>query len=134
MPFFLQEVIVKSIVLYAPGGPDNFIIEERPLPTPPDGWVLIQIKAFGLNRSEVMTRKGLSPNVQFPRVLGIESVGIVANDPSGELPAGQQVAAFMGGMGREFDGGYSEFVVLPKSILMPFNTTECRAFPNTPCY
>jgi len=111
---------VKSIVLHAPGGPENFIIEERVLPTPPIGWVLIQIKAFGLNRSELMTRKGLSPSVKFPRVLGIECVGIVAADPSGEFRVGQQVAAFMGGMGRDFDGGYSEFAVLPKTILMPF--------------
>lgn len=113
---------MKSIVLHTPGGPDNFIIEERPLPTPPHGWVLIQIKAFGLNRSELMTRKGLSPSVKLPRVLGIECVGIVIADASGEFTIGQQVAAFMGGMGRTFDGSYSEFAALPKSILMPFTS------------
>lgn len=113
---------MKSIVLHTPGGPNNFIIEERPLPTPPHGWVLIQIKAFGLNRSELMTRKGLSPSVKLPRVLGIECVGIVIADASGEFTIGQQVAAFMGGMGRTFDGSYSEFAALPKSILMPFTS------------
>lgn len=113
---------MKSIVLHAPGGTENFIIEERPIPTPPVGWVLIQIKAFGLNRSELMTRKGLSPSVTFPRVLGIECVGVIVSDASDEFATGQQVAAFMGGMGREFDGSYSEFAVLPKSVLMPFSS------------
>ncbi len=46
-----------------------------PLPSLRDGWALIRIRAFGLNRSEWFTRRGESPSVQFPRVLGIECVG-----------------------------------------------------------
>jgi NADPH:quinone reductase-like Zn-dependent oxidoreductase len=69
-----------------------------------------------------MTRKGLSPSVLFPRVLGIECVGEVAHDPAGEFKPGQKVAAFMGGMGREFDGSYAEYAVLPKSLLYPFES------------
>ena len=85
--------------------------------------MLIKVKAFGLNRSELMTRKGLSPNVRFPRVLGIECVGEVELDPSGEYEKGQQIAAVMGGMGREFDGSYAEYTVVPKSITYPFSST-----------
>ncbi|MDB5021337.1 MAG: NADPH:quinone reductase [Pedobacter sp.] len=113
---------MKAVVIYEPGGPDNLIQEERPTPKPQSGWVLVKVKAFGLNRSELMTRKGLSPNVSLPRVLGIECVGEVEADPSGELEPGQKVAAFMGGMGRDFDGSYAEFAVLPKSLLSRFES------------
>lgn len=113
---------MKAAVLLSAGGPENFVIRERPLPNPGDGEVLVKIKAFGLNRSELMTRKGLSPGVIFPRVLGIECVGEVETDPGRELKTGQKVAAFMGGMGRDFDGSYAEYAVLPRSILYPFES------------
>jgi NADPH:quinone reductase-like Zn-dependent oxidoreductase len=113
---------MKAAVLIKPGGPENFHIEERPLPIPGPGQVLVKVRAFGLNRSELMTRKGLSPGVILPRVLGIECVGEVEDDPSGELTEGQKVAAFMGGMGRDFDGSYAAYAVLPKSILYPFES------------
>jgi NADPH:quinone reductase-like Zn-dependent oxidoreductase len=113
---------MKAAVIKVAGGPENIVIEERLVPTPTEGWVLVKVKAFGLNRSELMTRKGLSPGVKFPRVLGIECVGEVENDPSGEFKRGQKVAAFMGGMGRDFDGGYAEYALLPKSLLGSFES------------
>ncbi|MDB5263790.1 MAG: NADPH:quinone reductase [Adhaeribacter sp.] len=113
---------MKAAVLYQPGGPENFVLEERAAPVPYGEWVLIKVKAFGLNRSELMTRKGLSPNVRFPRVLGIECVGEVAQDPTGEYKPGQKVVAFMGGMGRDFDGSYAEYAMLPKSLLYQFES------------
>jgi len=114
---------MKAAVLYQPGGPENFILEDRPIPSPNDGEVLVKIKAFGLNRSELMTRKGLSPSVKFPRVLGIECAGEVVFDPSGALQPGQPVTAFMGGMGRDFDGSYAEYAVIPGPLLSPFQST-----------
>lgn len=48
--------------------------------------------------------------------------GEVIEDPSAELKNGQKVAAFMGGMGRDFDGSYAEYGVFPKSILIPFES------------
>lgn len=111
---------MKAVVIEKAGGPENLTIEERPLPHPRKGQVLIKVKAFGLNRSELMTRKGFSPGVLFPRILGIECVGEVEKDESGEFTKGQKVAAFMGGMGRDFDGSYAEYASLPKSILYPF--------------
>ena len=113
---------MKAAVLYQPGGPENFVLEERVMPGATEGQVLIRVKAFGLNRSELMTRKGFSPGVKFPRVLGIECVGEVENDPSGEFKKGQSVAAFMGGMGREYDGSYAEYTVVPKSLIIPFDS------------
>ncbi len=113
---------MKSAVLHQPGGPEAFSIERKAMPVPADGEVLVRVKAFGLNRSELMTRKGLSPNVIFPRVLGIECVGEIEADPTGEWKPGQKVAAFMGGMGRDFDGSYAEYAVLPRSIVLPFES------------
>ncbi|MFH6991024.1 zinc-binding alcohol dehydrogenase family protein [Flavobacterium sp. FlaQc-48] len=114
---------MKAAVLRIAGGAENFSLEELVLPAPLKNEVLIKIKAFGLNRSELMTRKGLSPDVRFPRVLGIECVGEVENDPSGILAKGQKVAAFMGGMGRDFDGSYAQYTVVPTDIIIPFEST-----------
>jgi NADPH2:quinone reductase len=114
---------MKAAVLYSPGDADQFRMEERPVPTPVAGQVLLRVRAFGLNRSELMTRKGLSPGVQFPRILGIECVGEVVQDPSGEYQPGQQVAALMGGLGRDFDGSYAEYTVVPKAIVYPFRSS-----------
>ena len=111
---------MRAIVLDAPGPPDALTIRELPVPTPVVGWVLIEVKAFGLNRSELHTRQGLASGVTFPRVLGIEAVGVVAQCPGGEFPVGQQVATMMGGMGRTFDGGYAEYTCVPASQVIPF--------------
>lgn len=88
---------MKAFVLYQTGAAENLKRVDKPLAVVKPGHVLIKVKAFGLNRSELMTRKGLSPDVLLPRVLGIECIGEVEDDPSGHLRKGQQVAAFMGG-------------------------------------
>lgn len=104
---------MRAAVLHAPGPIANFEIKDLPVPSPQNGQVLIRVHAFGLNRSELFTRQGHSPGIDFPRVLGIEAVGVVAFCPGGELPQGEKVATAMGGMGRQFDGGYAEYVVVP---------------------
>jgi NADPH:quinone reductase-like Zn-dependent oxidoreductase len=98
-------------------------VRELPVPAARDDWSLVQVKGAGLNRSELRTRQGHAPNVTFPRVLGIECVGIVAASTDPGLPEGTTVAAVMGEMGREFDGGYAEYALLPNSLLMPVTTT-----------
>jgi NADPH:quinone reductase-like Zn-dependent oxidoreductase len=113
---------MRTAVIYNPGGPGNFVIEERPIPAVEKDNVLVRVKAFGLNRSELITRKGFSPSVKFPRVLGIECVGEVEDDPTGKFQKGQRVAAFMGEMGRQYDGSYAEYAALPKDILIPFES------------
>ena len=79
--------------------------------------MLIRVRAFGLNRSEMFTRQGHSPTVKFPRILGIEASGVVEEAPGSEdkFKKGDVVATAMGGMGREFDGGYAEYTVVPAS-------------------
>jgi NADPH:quinone reductase len=113
---------MRAAVLDAPGPPEALRIRELPVPAPAPGWVLIQVKAFGLNRSELHTRLGLAQGVTFPRVLGIEAAGIVVSAPGGEFDPGQQVAALMGGMGRSFDGGYAEYTCVPATQVIPFSS------------
>ncbi|HEV7979139.1 zinc-binding alcohol dehydrogenase family protein [Amycolatopsis sp.] len=113
---------MRAIVLDAPGVPEALEIREVSVPKPRLGWVLIRVKAFGLNRSELHTRSGLADGVTFPRVLGIEATGVVAECPGGEFEAGQQVVAMMGGMGRTFDGGYAEYTCVPASQVIAFRS------------
>jgi NADPH2:quinone reductase len=113
---------MKAAITTKAGNSDVIKIQEVPIPTLKEGWVLIQVKAFGLNRSEIFTRRGDSPGVEFPRIQGIECVGVVEEDPSSTYEKGQQVAAIMGGMGRFFDGGYAEYALAPVALIFPFNS------------
>lgn len=98
---------MKAVVIHEAGGAEVLKLEQRTIPTPQNGHVLIRVKAFGLNRSEMFTRQGHSPYVKFPRILGIEAVGIVEEAPGDEFRKGDVVATAMGGLGRAFDGGYA---------------------------
>ena len=113
---------MKAAITIKAGSPEVIEIQEVATPIVISGWVLIKVKAFGLNRSELFTRRGDSPGVVFPRIQGIECVGIVEEDPSNTYVIGQQVAAIMGGMGRSFDGGYAEYTLVPLEIVFPFKS------------
>lgn len=113
---------MNAAVIYEAGGPEALKIESRPVPTPKQGEVLIRVKAFGLNRSELFTRQGHSPGVQFPRILGIEAVGIVEEAPGGEFPKGAVALTAMGGMGRQFDGSYADYTCVPASQVQTMRT------------
>ena len=114
---------MRAAVCVRAGGPEVLEIRDLPVPEVRDGWSLVRVKGAGLNRSELRTRQGHSPNVTFPRVLGIECVGVVASSTDPNLPDGTTVAAVMGEMGRQFDGGYAEYALLPNALLMPIGTT-----------
>jgi NADPH:quinone reductase-like Zn-dependent oxidoreductase len=113
---------MKAAVIHEAGGPEVFKIASLAIPKPKNGEVLIRVKAFGLNRSELFTRQGYSPNVKFPRVLGIEAVGLVEAAPGGEFHQSDIVATAMGGMGREFDGGYAEYTCVPAAQVQVIKT------------
>ena len=113
---------MKAAVIHEAGAPEVLTIESLAIPKPKSGEVLIRVKAFGLNRSELFTRQGHSPNVKFPRVLGIEAVGLVEDAPGGEFHQGETVATAMGGMGREIDGGYAEYARVPAAQVQVIKT------------
>ena len=114
---------MKAIVIHEPGGPEKLCYEEVPTPSVREGWSLVRVRGFGINHSEIFTRKGLSPSVSFPRILGIECVGEIAETTdSARLPVGQKVISIMGEMGRAFDGGYAEYTLLPNEQICPVET------------
>jgi NADPH2:quinone reductase len=112
----------RAVVLDGPGPAESLVIREKAIPVPRPGQVLIRVRAFGLNRSELHTRLGLAEGVTFPRVPGIEAVGEVVNSPGGEFRAGQKVVTLMGGMGRVFDGGYAEYTCVPAGQVVSFES------------
>lgn len=113
---------MRAVVLDGPGPAEALFIRDLPIPVPLPGQVLIRVRAFGLNRSELHTRLGLAEGVTFPRVPGIEAVGDVADSPGGEFRTGQKVATLMGGMGRVFDGGYAEYTCVPARKVIAFES------------
>lgn len=118
-----MSTMMRAAVCVRAGGPEVLELRKLPVPAVRQGWSLVQVRGVGLNRSELRTRGGHSPSVTFPRVLGIECVGTVAASTDPALPVGRTVAAVMGEMGREFDGGYAEYALLPNPLLMPLTTT-----------
>ncbi len=114
---------MRAVVLDAPGPSTALRVREVAKPEPRDGWVLLRVEAFGLNRSELHTRLGLADaDVTFPRVLGIEATGVIEAAPGTDLPVGSKAVAMMGGMGRSFDGGYAEYTLVPAANVIPVQT------------
>ncbi len=113
---------MKAVLVKEAGGPEVLQVVEVPKPTVKEGWTLVKVQGFGINHSEIFTRQGLSPSVQFPRILGIECVGLVEETNRPDLQVGQQVISIMGEMGRAFDGGYAEYVLLPDEQVYPVRT------------
>lgn len=127
---------MKAVIIEKAGGPEQLIYKDVPRPKVKPGWSLVKVMGFGVNHSEIFTRKGLSPSVKFPRILGIECVGIIeeTTDPK-RLPQGQKVISIMGEMGRAFDGSYAEYVLLPNEQIYPVHTSlnwsDLAAVPET---
>jgi NADPH2:quinone reductase len=81
---------MRAVVVDRPGTPEVLQVRDVPVPQPETGQVLILVKAFGLNRSELHFRQGVASSGSFPRVPGIEAAGIVAAAPGGEFRVGEQ--------------------------------------------
>jgi NADPH:quinone reductase-like Zn-dependent oxidoreductase len=111
---------MNAIVIENYGGPEQLRIREIPKPDPAPGTVVIQVKAFGLNHAEIYFRKGIWGDVA--KVSGIECVGVVSEDPDGQLQPGQKVFALMGGMGRAFNGSYAQFTRVPAANVVPIES------------
>ena len=115
---------MRAIRLTEPVGIDGLAVSDVPLPEVRPGRVRIRVRAFGVNESEVTSRRGESgPDFSFPRIPGIEAVGVVDAVGDGvDLHPGQKVATMMGGLGRSIDGSYAEFTVVEAANVIPFDT------------
>lgn len=109
---------MRSVVINEPGDSSVLKIEERPIPKADATHTVIHIKAFGIHRYEVLTRAGGSPSVKFPRVIGVEAVAEVSEPATNSrFTKGQRVLVINGGFGREFDGSYQEYALVPDDLL-----------------
>src|SRR4051812_14124728 len=123
---------MTAIGISAPGGPEVLIPEERPVPTPGAGEILIKVAAAGVNRPDVMQRKGLYPPPPgAPDIPGLEIAGTVAaiGPEVKRWKEGDAVTALVAG------GGYAEFCVAHESIALPvpkgLSMAEAAAIPET---
>ena len=115
-----------------PGGPEVLQPVERPVPAPKEGEVLIKVAAAGVNRPDVLQRKGgYPPPPGAPSVPGLEVAGevVAANGLAEEALIGQPVCALIAG------GGYAEYAVAPAGscLIVPesLTMTEAAAMPET---
>jgi len=113
---------MRAVVVDRPGGPEVLTVRDVPVPRADAGQVLMRVRAFGLNRSELHFRRGQASFGAFPRIPGIEAAGVVADAPGGEFAPGTQVVTMMGGMGRTIDGGYAQYVLVPAAQVVPFTS------------
>jgi len=111
---------MRAIVIREYGGPEVLGIEQRPDPQPRPGHVLVEVKAFGVNRAETHMREGHWP--QATEISGIECAGVVRADPDGRFAPGTQVVAFMGGLGRTLNGSYAELTSVPATNVVAVET------------
>jgi NADPH2:quinone reductase len=108
---------MKAIVITAPGGPEVLRIQERPQPQPGTGEVLVKVMAAGINRPDVLQRKGNYPpppgaSADIP---GLEIAGVIAETGKDckQWKVGDKICALVTG------GGYAEYCVVPEAQCLP---------------
>jgi NADPH:quinone reductase-like Zn-dependent oxidoreductase len=113
---------MKAIILEKFGDPECLVYKDVEKPEPKNGFVLIRIKAFGVNHAETHMRKG--EWAEYMPIIGVECVGVVEACPGGEFSTGTTVAAVMGGLGRTINGSYAEYTVARASNVVSFGSGD----------
>jgi NADPH2:quinone reductase len=120
-----------AIGIKAPGGPEMLVEEQRPVPSAAPGEILVKVAAAGVNRPDVMQRKGLYPPPPgAPDIPGLEIAGdVVALGPEvRRWKSGDRVMALVTG------GGYAEYCLAHESHALPasgLSMVEAAAIPET---
>ena len=121
-----------AIGIKAPGGPDMLVVEERPVPVPGAGEILVKVAAAGVNRPDVMQRQGrYPPPPGAPDIPGLEIAGevVTLGDGVTRWKLGDKVAALVVG------GGYAEYCLAHESHALPvprgYSMVEAAAIPET---
>jgi D-arabinose 1-dehydrogenase-like Zn-dependent alcohol dehydrogenase len=144
---------MKAAQIPKPGA--DFEVVEREIPKPGAGQVVIKVQACGICHSDVLTKEGMWPGIEYPRVPGHEVVGIIDNVGAGvsAWKLGQRVGVgWHGGQdntclfcrrgdfkncrnvkipGISYDGGYQEYMVAPVEALaaIPESLDAAEAAP-----
>ena len=90
-------------------------LTEVEIPKVRPAWVLVKVKAFGMNHSEQILRLSEIEEdyIHKPIIPGIECAGEITGASDSGFAVGQKVIALMGGMGRSFHGSYAEYALVP---------------------
>ena len=107
---------MKVVDVPQPGGPEALVLAERPVPEPGRGEVLIKVAAAGLNRADVLQRRGFYPSPPgAPSYPGLEVSGTIAALGEGvaEFKVGESVCALLAG------GGYAEYCRVDAGQVLP---------------
>lgn len=124
---------MTAITATGKGGPDVLAVGQVPTPVPGPGQVLIKVRAAGVNRPDVLQRKGLYPAPKgHSEILGLEVAGeivAVGADLKTGLAAGNRVMALVNG------GGYAQYALAEEGacIRLPdaLSDIEAAAIPET---
>ncbi|PSC06956.1 NAD(P)H-quinone oxidoreductase [Alsobacter soli] len=123
---------MTAIGMKEPGGPDVLAPETRPIPQPGPGEVLVKVAAAGVNRPDVMQRKGLYPPPPGASdIPGLEIAGEVVAVGAGasRYKVGDRICALVAG------GGYAEYCPVHESNALPIpagiSMAEAAAIPET---
>ena len=122
---------MKAVVAPQPDGAEELAVVERPVPRPGKGEVLVRVAAAGVNRPDILQRRGrYPPPPGAPDILGLEIAGQVVEAGEGaEQLAGQEVCALVAG------GGYAQYCVAPAGTCLPvpqaLSPIEAAAIPET---
>ncbi len=128
---------MKAVVLERTCKATELTVRDVPVPKVKPDWVLVKVKAFGVNRSEIILRsyEADAPYIKLPRIPGIECAGEIADPSNSNFQKGERIVALMGGMGRSFDGSYAEYVLLPINHVftadIDLSWEELAAIPET---
>jgi NADPH:quinone reductase len=127
--------MMDAIEITRPGGPEVLRLAQRPVPVPGSGEVLIRVSASGINRPDVLQRKGAYPppagasDLPGLEVAGVIETGDAAALASAGLSIGQRVCALVAG------GGYARYGVAPIGQCLPvpegLSDLEAAALPET---
>ena len=108
---------MKTIRVIKPGGPEVLEMTDTVIPEPVAGQVLIKVTAAGLNRADILQRKGLyPPPAGSSDILGMEVAGEIlkVTENCGGLKPGDSVCALLTG------GGYAQYTVAEAPLCLPF--------------
>ncbi|CAI3923951.1 NAD(P)H-quinone oxidoreductase [Commensalibacter communis] len=122
---------MKAIIVQNPGGPEELALSALPIPMCKEGEILVRVLAAGINRPDIMQRKGLYPPPEGASpLLGLEIAGEVVSAPSASIfKPGDHVCALTNG------GGYAEYCAVPEQQCLPwpkdFTVHEAAALSET---
>jgi NADPH2:quinone reductase len=101
------------------GGPEVLTWEELPTPLPGRDQVLLRVRAACVNHYDILSRRGISPGMPLPRIVGIDCAGVVEVDGTGRFAPGTPVVVLGESLGNGGPGAYATHVCVGADEVFP---------------